>query len=120
MTMATINLLIGIEGIFIALGVAAMALAYAAEGLRVRGGLRRWDLLVAVVLGSIVWGSTESIGQSFARASDARLVSEAANAGSLAGVAIVTLVAIAILAADAIYWRKRARSFALWLSDAPM
>src|SRR5690242_4499985 len=82
MTMATINLLIGIEGIFIALGVAAMALAYAVEGLRARGGLRRLDLLVAVVLGCIVWGSIEGIEQTFARASDARLLSEAANAGA--------------------------------------
>lgn len=109
MTMATINLLMGIEGIFTALGIAAMALAYAVEGLRARGGLRRWDLLVAIVLGCVTWGSIEAIGQSFARASDAQLLAEPANAGSLAGIAIVTLIAIAILTSAVLYWRKHLR-----------
>lgn len=120
MTYATINALLGIDAIFVTLGVALAALMYVIEGFRVQGGLRRWNLLFAFILGYIAWACATGVGQDFARASDARLLSETADTVSLLAVLFFALVAIAILAADVIYWRKRVRSFASWLSDAPM
>lgn len=112
MTMATINLLMGAVAIFFTLGVALGALVYMREGLRAQGGRRRWNLFVVVILVVIAWNYLISVGQDFARASDARLLDEPADVVSLIGLAFFALVAFAILRADTIYWRRALRSLA--------
>lgn len=111
MTMATINVLLGMMSILFALGVALGALAYAVEGIRSRGGLRRWNLVVAAVLGTVAWGMLTGVGQDFARASDARLRSQPAGAASLSVVLVWTLIGVGILVADIRYFRGLARSY---------
>jgi hypothetical protein len=49
MSMATINLLLGIVVPFLALGFTLGAVAYAVEGIRRSGFRRRWDLFVALL-----------------------------------------------------------------------
>jgi len=111
MTMATINLLMGIVGIFFTLGVALGALVYLRDGLRAQGVRRRLHFLSAVILGVIAWGAYTSVGQDFARVSDTRLLSEPADAVGLGAVVFYALVAIAILVANAIYWRRALHAY---------
>lgn len=111
MTMATINLLMGIVGIFFAVGVALGALVYVRDGLRVQGIRRRLHFLSAAILSVIAWGAYTNVGQDFARVSDARLLSEPADAVGLGAVVFLALVAIAILTANAIYWRRALRAY---------
>lgn len=112
MTMATINLLMGIDAIFFTLGVALGALVYVREGLRVQGGMRRWNHLRVAVLSVIAWGGALTVGQDFAQAHNAVLLAEPADVVSLIAVAVYALAAIAILTASAIYWRRALRSLA--------
>lgn len=111
MTMASINALLGMISILFALGVALGALAYAVEGVRRQGVLRRWNLLVAFLLGPFAWSMLSSVGQDFARASDARLLSEPAGVGGLIPVLVWSLISISVLVADVAYFRDLYRSF---------
>ena len=111
MTMATINVLMGIVGIFFTVGVALGALVYLRDGLRTQGIRRRLHFLSAAILGVLAWGAYTTVGQDFARASDARLLSEPADAVGLGAVVFLALVAIAILAANAMYWRRALRAY---------
>ncbi|MGE5335213.1 MAG: hypothetical protein ACM3N4_10970 [Nitrososphaerota archaeon] len=112
MTMATVNLLLGIISILFALAVALSALAYAVEGIRGQGLPRRWNLLIALVLGGVAWTWPSGIGQDFARASDALLLSQPADAGGLMAVVFWALISVLILMADVNYWRGLRRSLA--------
>lgn len=112
MTMATINLLLGIISIIFVLTVALGALAHAVEGIRGQGLLRRWNLVIAVFLGGCAWTWLNGIGQDFARASDAMLLSLPASAPGLIAVVTWTLISAAILVADVNYWRGLRRSLA--------
>jgi hypothetical protein len=110
MTMATINLLMGIDASIFTLGVALGALVYVREGLRTQGGLRRWNFLRVAVLSVIAWASALTVGQDFAQAHNPVLLAEPADVVSLIAVAVYALAAIAILTAGAIYWRRALRS----------
>lgn len=112
MTMATINLLLGIVSIIFALAVALGALAYAVEGVRGQGCLRRWNLLIAWGLGGVAWTLLTGVGQTFARASDAWLLSQPADAGGLTAVVIWTLVSVLLLVRYVNYWRSLLRASA--------
>lgn len=101
MTMATINLLLGIVSICFILGVVLGALVYIVAGIRGQGFLRRWNLFVTLLLAAIAWGSLITIGQDFARAGDARLRSLPADAPSVFVVVFWTLISAAILVASA-------------------
>jgi 4-amino-4-deoxy-L-arabinose transferase-like glycosyltransferase len=109
MTVATINVLLGMISILFALAAALGALAYAVEGIRRRG---RWSLVLAIVLGRFAWSMLTGVGQDFARASDVRLLSTPANAGGLIAVLVWTLISVSILVADATYFRRLHRTFA--------
>lgn len=97
MTMATVNLLLGIVSIFFTLGFALGALLYAVAGIRGQGFLRRWNLFVAFLLATVAWSLFAGIGQDFARASDATLRSLPADAPSLFAVVVWTLISVPIL-----------------------
>lgn len=97
MTMATINLLLGIVSICFMLGIALGALVYAMAGIRGQGFLRRWNLFVAFLLAAIAWSLLAAIGQDFARAGDARLLSLPADAPSLFAVIFGTLISVTVL-----------------------
>ena len=112
MTMATINLLLGVVSIIFALAVALGALAYAVEGTRGQGCLRRWNLVIAGVLGTVAWGWLTGVGQTFARASDVWLLSRPADAGGLTIVVVWALISALILVGDVNYWRGLLRSSA--------
>ncbi|MGO8948676.1 MAG: hypothetical protein ACLQUY_13660 [Ktedonobacterales bacterium] len=112
MTMASINVLLGMISILFALAVALGALAYAVEGIRRRGVSRPLYLLIACALGPFAWSMLTSVGQDFARASDPRLLSHPADAGGLTAVLIWTLISVSILVADVSYFRSLHRSFA--------
>ena len=112
MTMATINVLLGMISILFALAAALCALAYAVEGIRSRSVLGRLNLVLAFVLGSFAWSSLTGVGQDFARASDARLLSQPAAAGGLIIVVVWTLISVTILVVDIRYFRGLHRSFA--------
>lgn len=112
MTMATINLVLGMISILFALAVALGALAYAVEGIRSQGGLRRWNLVIAVVLGAVAWSWLSGVGQDFARASDSRLLRHPADAAGLAAVVVWTLISAIILVASVSHLRSLRRSFA--------
>lgn len=92
MTMATINLLLGIVVPFLALGFALGALAFALEGSRQSGFRRRWDLFVALLLGALAYGEFTAVGQDVARASDPALVRMPAGLTSLLAVVVGALV----------------------------
>ena len=110
MTMATINLLLGIVSLLFALAVALGALAYAVEGTRSQGRLRRWNLVIAVVLAYFAWGLLPGVGQNFARASDATLLSRPADAGAFTAVIVWTLISTSILVAAVNSLRSLRRS----------
>ena len=112
MTMASINVLLGMLSILLALAVALGALAFAVEGIRRRGVSRPLCLLIAFALGSSVGSLLTGVGQDFARASDARLLSTPADAGGLVAVLVWTLISVGILVADVRYFRGLHRSFA--------
>jgi TRAP-type C4-dicarboxylate transport system permease small subunit len=82
------------------------------DGLRAQGIRRRLHFLSAVILGVIAWGGYTTVGQDFARVSDARLLSEPADVTGLIVVIFFALVAIAIFVANAIYWRRALRTLA--------
>jgi hypothetical protein len=109
MTMATVNLLLGLVSILFTLAVALGALAYAVEGIRGRGLPRRWNLLIAVVLASLAWGELTSIGQDFARASEPILLRYPADAGGLTAVAVWTLISVIAFIAGIGYLRDLLR-----------
>jgi hypothetical protein len=88
MTMATINLLLGILAPFLALG----ALAFAVEGIRQSGFRRRWDLVVALLLGVMAYGEFAAVGQDFARAHDRALLGTPADTASLVAVVVGAIV----------------------------
>src|SRR5260370_41491848 len=100
MTMATINLLLGLVSLLFVLAVTLGALAYAVEGIRSQGRLHRWNLVIAVVLANVAWGSLTAVGQSFARASDATLLSHPADASGFTAVIVWTLISTSALVAD--------------------
>lgn len=106
MTMATINLLLGFDTILVTLGATLGALAFAVEGLASQQG-RGWRLLGAIVLGYAAWGFGMSVGQDFARATDARLISHPADASSLIAVIIWTCVGACALLVEVSYWWNR-------------
>lgn len=109
MTMATINLVVGVDAILLTLGIALGALAYLAEGIYgSRGRLHRWNLLIAAALAWFTWGMLTTIGPDFARAKDATLLSHPADASSLYAVVTWTVVSVIILVADMRYWRATA------------
>jgi hypothetical protein len=97
--------------ILFALAVALGALAYAVEGIRRRGVLRRWNLVLAFLLGTFAWSMLTGVGQDFARASDARLLSHPADASGLTAVLVWTIIGVSILVADVSYFRGLHRSF---------
>lgn len=109
--MATINVLLGIVSIFFVLGVALGALTYAVEGIRGQGLLRRWNLVVAFVLGAFAWGMSAAIGQDFARASDSRLLRQPADWAGMTAVVVWTLITAIILVADVGHVRGLRRPF---------
>jgi len=113
MTMATVNLLLGLVSILFTLAVALGALAYAVEGIRVRGLPRRWNLLIAIFLAGIVQGGLTSIGQDFARASEPILLRYPADAGGLTAVAVWTLISVIAFIADIGYLRDLLHSLHL-------
>ena len=109
MTMATINLLLGVNAILLTLGVALGALAYAVEGIYgSQGRLRRWNLVIAALLAWFAWGLSATIGPDFARTSDATLLSKPADASGLYAIGIWTIISAVVLVADARYWRETA------------
>jgi hypothetical protein len=108
MTMASINLLLGMISIIFALAVALGALAFAVEGIRRRG---RWSLALAFVLGTFAWSMMTGVGQDFARGSDARLLGTPAGVGGLLPVVVWTLISVSILVADVRYFRGLYHSF---------
>jgi hypothetical protein len=110
MTMATVNLLLGMLSPFFALGVGLGALAYAMEGIRRSGFLRRWNLFVAVLLGVLAYGSFAVVGQDFARASDRALISTPADLPSLVAIVICAVVSCAVVVAGATSFRGLFRS----------
>ncbi len=87
-TMATVNVLLGLLTPFFALGAALGALAFVTDGIRHRGFRRRWNVVVALLLAGLAYGSFATIGQDFARASDLRLMGTPADASSLAAVVV--------------------------------
>jgi hypothetical protein len=64
MTMASINVLLGIISILFALAVALGAVAYAVEGIRRQGALHRWNLALAFALCAITLSGCQHSGQS--------------------------------------------------------
>lgn len=108
--MATINLLLGIVSILFALAVALRALELAVEGIRDASRLRRWNFVIAVVLGSVAWSFLTSVGQDFARASDSMLRSHPADATGFTAVLFWTLFSAIILVLDVNYVRGLRRS----------
>ena len=109
MTMAAINVLLGMMSILFALAVALGALAYAVEGIRRRA---RWCLVLAFLLGTFAWSLSTGVGQDFALASDARLLRTPADAGGLVAVLVWTLISVSILLTDVRYFRGLHRSIA--------
>lgn len=97
MTMATINLLLGIVSICFMLGIALGALVYAVAGIRGQGFLRRWNLFVAFLLAATAWSLLTAIGQDFVRAGDATLLSLPADVASVFAVVVWMLISVAIL-----------------------
>ena len=92
MTMAMINLLLGILSPFLALGFALGAVTYAVEGIRWSGFRRGWNLLVAWLLGGLACGSFANIGQDFARAHDRALLGTPVDPPSLVVVVFWAMV----------------------------
>ena len=87
-TMATVNVLLGILAPFFAFGAALGALAYVADGIRHSGFRRPWDFVVALLLAGLAHGSFATIGADFARAGDLRLIGTPADASSLVAVVV--------------------------------
>ena len=110
MSMATINLLMGIVSIFFVLGFALRALTYAVEGIRSQGLPRRWNLVAALVLGAFAWGMFAVVGQDFARASDSTLLRQPAEWAGVTAVVVWTLITAIILVADVGHVRSLRRS----------
>jgi hypothetical protein len=86
--MATINVLLGLLTPVFALGAALGALAYVADGIRHRGFRRRWNIVVALLLAGLAYGSFATMGQDFARANDLRLLSTPADTSSLVAIVV--------------------------------
>jgi hypothetical protein len=115
MTMALINVLLGLISILFGLSVAVVALAalaYAVEGIFHGRVLRRWSLVLAFLLGTYGWSVLTSVGQDFVRASDARLPGTPANAASLITVLVWTLISVSTVVADVAFFRSLLRSLA--------
>jgi hypothetical protein len=112
MTVATINVLLGIISIVFAVAVALGVLAYVVEGVRGRGMLRRWNLVIALVLGACLPGVLTSVGQDFARASDSWLLRQPAGPASLLAVFVWMLITTIVLVAGVRHLRSLRRSLA--------
>lgn len=99
MSMATINLLLGIDAILFTVALVLRGLLYAVESIR-SPRLNRWYLLFAIGCCAFAWSSWPGVGQDFARASDATLLSHPANAGGLLAVIVSTALCVLLLALD--------------------
>jgi hypothetical protein len=106
MSMATINLLLGIVVPFLALGFALGALAFAVEGIRRSGFRRRWDLFVALLLGVSAYGEFSAVGQDFARAHDRALLGTPADLTSLLAVVVGAAVSGLVFCAGLTSFRR--------------
>lgn len=109
-TLAVVNLLLGIVSIFFTGGVALGALAYALDGIRREGFARRWNLFVALLLGLFAWGSVQGIGDDFARASDGYHYAAPADASAVFAVVFWALVTSVVCMAGMQYARGALRS----------
>ena len=110
MTLSTINVLLGIVSILLALAIALGALAFAVEGVLGRGKLRFLCFPVALVLWAYAGTTFTSAGQSFARASEPILLRQPADASGLIATSFWTLVSALILVAVFRYFRGLHRS----------
>lgn len=105
MTMATVNLLLGMLLPVFALGVGLGALAYAVDGIRRSGFARTWNFIVALLLGVLAYDSLTEVGSNFARASDRALISTPANPASVVFIVICAVVSSAVLVAGVTAFR---------------
>ncbi|HEV2460068.1 MAG TPA: hypothetical protein VGS80_17055 [Ktedonobacterales bacterium] len=110
MSMATINLLLGIVVPFLAVGFMLGAVAYAVEGIRRSGFRRRWDLFVALLLGGLAYGEFTAVGQDFARASNRALLGQPADLTSLVAVVFWAVVSGVVSWAGLTTFRRVFRS----------
>ncbi|HEV2461213.1 MAG TPA: hypothetical protein VGS80_22920 [Ktedonobacterales bacterium] len=112
MSMAMINLLLGLLVPFFALGFALGAVAYAVDGLRRSGFRRGWSLFVALLLGVLGYGEFTTIGQDFARAGDRALLGTPADLTSLLAVVFWAVVSGVVVWAGLTSFRRQFRSLA--------